>query len=219
MNRVYFMVNLSLTRDKCVGSGGPGYATFTYYNSARHQRRPRRLGITTHGFFILCLPGETLGSILQTVKLARWIGSTRSRFNLPSIYPGTGFYTQMCEQWSISPQTYPGGPGEFFMHVVTESVTPKDKPGLPISFSDSISDRQAVYIQWAVIHYFLKGGGLGTRTVRGLKVMVYAFLVLALGVIDGAKIKAAAKARASARATRVSPSDSFSGDAEEKSTI
>lgn len=54
----------------------------------------RKLGIGTHGCFILGLPGETRETIQETMRYAREIDPDTIQVSLPAPYPGTELYEQ-----------------------------------------------------------------------------------------------------------------------------
>jgi hopanoid biosynthesis associated radical SAM protein HpnJ len=61
-------------------------------------RNAKALGITIHGTFILGLPGETPGSIQETIRYACEIDPDTVQVSLAAPYPGTELYRQAQEQ-------------------------------------------------------------------------------------------------------------------------
>ena len=55
------------------------------------------IGITIHGTFILGLPGETAGTIRETVEFAKRINPHTIQVSLAAPYPGTFLYDQAVE--------------------------------------------------------------------------------------------------------------------------
>jgi len=53
-----------------------------------------RLGITIHGTFIVCLPGETRETIKETIRFASEINPHTLQVSLAAPYPGTELYQQ-----------------------------------------------------------------------------------------------------------------------------
>ncbi len=62
---------------------------------ARAVRLARRAGITTWGYFIVGLPGETARTVKRTVSFARRIGLDYARFSILKPFPGTRIYDQL----------------------------------------------------------------------------------------------------------------------------
>jgi radical SAM superfamily enzyme YgiQ (UPF0313 family) len=61
-------------------------------------RNARGLGIAIHGTFILGLPGETTGTIQETIRYACEIEPDTIQVSLAAPYPGTELYRQAQEQ-------------------------------------------------------------------------------------------------------------------------
>lgn len=55
-------------------------------------KRCRRLGLLTHGSFMLGLPDETMESMRATVNLAFSLGLSACQFSIATPLPGTAFY-------------------------------------------------------------------------------------------------------------------------------
>ncbi len=60
----------------------------------RFTRDAKALGITIHGTFILGLPGETRGTIEETIRFARDIDPHTIQVSLAAPYPGTALYEE-----------------------------------------------------------------------------------------------------------------------------
>jgi hopanoid biosynthesis associated radical SAM protein HpnJ len=60
-------------------------------------RNCRKLGITIHGTFILGLPGETPGTIRETIEFAKEMDPFSLQVSLAAPYPGTELYRQAQE--------------------------------------------------------------------------------------------------------------------------
>jgi hopanoid biosynthesis associated radical SAM protein HpnJ len=58
----------------------------------RFTRDCHDIGILIHGTFILGLPGETRGTIEETIRFAQEMNPETLQVSLASPYPGTGFY-------------------------------------------------------------------------------------------------------------------------------
>jgi hopanoid biosynthesis associated radical SAM protein HpnJ len=57
----------------------------------------RRLGIAVHGAFVFGLPGETRGTIEETIRFAREINPRTIQVSLATAYPGTELFRQAAE--------------------------------------------------------------------------------------------------------------------------
>lgn len=63
----------------------------------------KRLKITTHGTFIVGLPGETRETIEQTIQYAKELDPDTIQVAIATPYPGTEFYLQAVENgWTMS---------------------------------------------------------------------------------------------------------------------
>lgn len=66
-------------------------------------REARRLGIRTHAFFMIGLPGDTRESVWRTIKFAKDLDPDEAQFSITTPYPGTKLH-DMAEQrgWILS---------------------------------------------------------------------------------------------------------------------
>jgi hopanoid biosynthesis associated radical SAM protein HpnJ len=70
----------------------------------------RRLGIAVHGAFVVGLPGETSGTIEETVRFAREINPRTIQVSLATAYPGTELFRQAAENgWLLGERLVDGG--------------------------------------------------------------------------------------------------------------
>ena len=136
----------------------------------------KELGIRVTGYFILALPGETLRSAFQTMRLARELDLDVSRFNLPSSYPGTGAFDLAVQSQLLQPEDFRGTNVEYYTQLVTEGVSARAK-GHRISYSDAISDRQALLLWYIARHRFVARGNTISRFLSRLKVGIYLAIV------------------------------------------
>ena len=61
-----------------------------------------KLGITIHGTFIFGLPGETRGTIKETIRFAKEVNPHTLQVSLAAAYPGTYLYDQAKQQgWLV----------------------------------------------------------------------------------------------------------------------
>ena len=118
----------------------------------------KRLGIVTHGYFIMGLAGDNPRGILATFKLARYIGFDRPRFNVPQSYPGTEAFNQELASGFLRPAEHPGGIGEFLVGAVT--VGNWRELGTRISRGEDLSDRQTEWLWYASNNLNNSGPGL-----------------------------------------------------------
>lgn len=57
----------------------------------------QNLGITTHSYFMVGIPGESMENMQETLDYARNLNTNSLEFNIMTPWPGTRFY-DMCEQ-------------------------------------------------------------------------------------------------------------------------
>jgi len=60
------------------------------------MRAAKAAGVTTVGFFVIGLPGETEATIRRTVQFAIELDVDIAKFNMAVPFPGTEFYDQVC---------------------------------------------------------------------------------------------------------------------------
>jgi len=71
-----------------------------------------KLGIVIHGTFIVGLPGETRGTIEESIKYAQELNPQTIQVSLPAAYPGTFLYKQAMENgWLLQDETLVGQDG------------------------------------------------------------------------------------------------------------
>jgi len=61
-------------------------------------KEAKRLGLTTYGFFIIGLPGETIRTIMQTIDFAKSLQLDRAWFNILVPYPGTEVFNKYLKK-------------------------------------------------------------------------------------------------------------------------
>lgn len=75
---------------------------------AEHQKVVEKInkchsaGITTYGFFVIGLEGDTIKNILETPEYAISLNLNRAQFMTPNLYPGTKLHEDGLEQGLIS---------------------------------------------------------------------------------------------------------------------
>ena len=67
-----------------------GYTKQVFDMAAKHK-------VTTHSYFMIGIPGESLENMQETLDYARNLNTTSLEFNILTPWPGTRFY-ELCEQ-------------------------------------------------------------------------------------------------------------------------
>ncbi|MDA8171933.1 MAG: hopanoid biosynthesis associated radical SAM protein HpnJ [Nitrospiraceae bacterium] len=70
----------------------------TVEGAKKFVRACKELGILIHACFIMGLPGETAGTIEETIRFAKWIDPYSIQVSLPAPYPGTELYRQAVKE-------------------------------------------------------------------------------------------------------------------------
>jgi radical SAM superfamily enzyme YgiQ (UPF0313 family) len=90
----------------------------------RALRWARDAGIMNWGYFIIGLPGETEGTIRQTIDFAKRLPLDIALFHVAAPYPGTPFFFEVVREGWFRP-------GTRWEHVDMDKGTVLDYPGLP----------------------------------------------------------------------------------------
>jgi hopanoid biosynthesis associated radical SAM protein HpnJ len=85
-----------------------------------------KLGLVIHGDFILGLPGETKGSIHNTIKFAKRLDCETIQVSIAHAFPGTEFFEFAQKNGFITGQKMEDGGGHQMAHI--------EYPGLPVEY-------------------------------------------------------------------------------------
>lgn len=134
-----------------------------------------KLGITTSAYFIMGLPGDTIDGAYASIELAKYIGSTNTKFNLPNPYPGTEMFKNGLQEGWLDNQKYENDPEAFYSELGIHGL---NEP----SMTEYYNDLQAQYISRIANHEIIIQREIGIkRFVRRFKIFSYE---LALNGID-----------------------------------
>jgi radical SAM superfamily enzyme YgiQ (UPF0313 family) len=128
----------------------------------------KSLGIKTTAFFILALSGDTVKGALETIKLAIELGPDACHFNLPSLYPGTGAYSNALQEGHIDKRR-----PKDEIYDIWSSHTPNNP-----SLTNNITDKQAHLLFCIAGHsVILNNCGKLDRFVRQVKIILYKIML------------------------------------------
>ena len=128
----------------------------------------KSLGIKTTAFFILALSGDTVKGALETIKLATELAPDACHFNLPSLYPGTGAYSNAIEEGYIDKRS-----SKEEVYDIWSSHTPNNP-----SLTRNITDKQAHLLFCIANHsVILNNCGKLDRFVRQVKIVLYKIML------------------------------------------
>ena len=137
----------------------------------------KAVGIETHAYFIMALPGDTIDGTYATIDLAKYLGSEVSKFNLPNPYPGTGMYKQALADGLLDRKLYEIDRDAFYLAL---GIHGHKEP----SMTPDISALQAHLMSRVGHHEVLlqRENVMMTGLIQRFKILVYASCVRGIGI-------------------------------------
>lgn len=115
-----------------------------------------KAGLSTFGFFILALPGETESSMTRTIEFSKKLPLDIAKFDICIPYPGTSFYKELKSEGRILSEDWP----KYNCHQIDEPLF--GHPGL----SWDVIRR---YYKKAFREFYLRPGYIARRLLRSLR--------------------------------------------------